>query len=114
MDRIGKKPIGAAGRRSERRVTKAVGGRATPASGALTGAKGDATVGNFRLELKSTTTATMRLEWAWLEKIGAEAAAMSQTPSVIVSFVTAEGKPRAVTNAEWVLLPRWAVDELFK
>ena len=49
-------------------------------SGAMRGAKSDATLKAFRLEMKSTTTQTMPLEMAWLVKIAQEALDHGQTP----------------------------------
>lgn len=47
--------IGKPGRKSEQRLTRELGGRGRPASGAMEGAKGDIDLGPILLEAKSTT-----------------------------------------------------------
>lgn len=80
----------------------------------MNGAKSDAsmTEENFRLEMKSTTNDTMRLEMAWLVKIAREALPYGQQPALVVSFVDAEGKPRMKTYGEWVMIPKAVFEEL--
>lgn len=100
---------------SEKRLSKALGARLTPASGAIKGAKGDMKLAGtlpVLLEAKSTTAATMKLEHSWLVKINHEAQASGSIPALAVSFVTPEGL--AKKNAEWVLLPLHIFKELIE
>lgn len=95
--------IGNAGRASEKRLSKALGGRARPASGAMVGAKGDIALGNTLMESKSTTSASMSLKLDWLVKIGNEARAEGKSPALSVSFTNGAGNPWR--DGEWVLIP---------
>ena len=78
----------------------------------MRGAKSDASLPSFRLEMKSTVTQAMLLEMAWLVKIAHEALDHGQTPAVVVSFVDAAGMHRMKHYAEWVVLPLAAFQEL--
>lgn len=114
LDRIaagGKNPHG---KKSEKRLTKAMGARTHPNSGSMRGAKSDASLpgARVRVEMKSTTTQTMSLDLAWLVKIAQEALSHGQTPAVTLSFVDPSGKPRMRTYSEWVCLPLAAFQEL--
>jgi len=99
--------IGKSGRKSEDRLSKTLGGRSRPASGAMDGAKGDIGVGQFLIEAKSTTSLSMSLKLDWLVKIAQEARAEHKEPALTVSFVRPDGMP--VKDGEWVLVPmaRW-------
>ena len=107
---------GLRGRVSETRVAKAIGARLQPASGALAGAKSDSKLSQngrkFRVESKSTINLTMPLDLSWLTKITSESLSDSSIPTVTISFVTSDGKPRSARNSEWVLMPMWAFQEL--
>lgn len=112
LDRLaagGKNPHG---KKSEKRVAKQMGARLHANSGATRGAKSDASLRNFRLEMKSTTTQTIALEMAWLVKIAHEALDHGQTPAVTLAFVDAAGNPRMKHYAEWVAMPMAAFREL--
>lgn len=106
--------IGEAGRKSERAIAKAVGGRLTPGSGNQRGAKGDARVPRPRLdalmESKSTVNATLPLERHWLRKIAGEALAVGKTPILSITFTDASGKPRP--GETWIAMPLSAFQEL--
>jgi hypothetical protein len=115
LDRIAKRNIGDAGRKSEKRTLKSMGAKAQPASGAMAGAKSDGILKRgeqFRLELKSTTAQAVKLECEWLEKISQEALHHRQIPALVLSFVDGEGKPVMKRNAEWVAIPRHVFEEL--
>lgn len=112
LDRLaaaGKNPHG---KKSERKVARKMGARLHANSGATRGAKSDASLKSFRLEMKSTLTQAMVLEMAWLVKITQEALDHGQTPAVTLSFVDAHGKPRMKHYAEWVVIPMAAFLEL--
>lgn len=104
------------GSRSEKRVARKLGARLQPASGALPGAKSDARLKGaaftFRIENKSTVNLTLPLDLGWLTKISQESMADQSIPTLIFSFVTAEGHARSDINSEWVAIPLWAFEEL--
>lgn len=100
------------GRKSEKRIAKDIGARLHPASGAKRGSKSDASLKNFRLEMKSTVQKTLKLELGWLVKISQEAVSHRQVPGLVFSFVDAEGKPVMKSNAQWVAMPLASFEEL--
>lgn len=114
LDRVAARTTTAHGRTSEKRVAKKLGARLHPNSGASRGAKSDASLEeeDFRLEMKSTTAITIRIEQGWLAKIAKEALAHGQRPGVVVSFVDGAGKPAMKHYAEWVLMPMDVFREL--
>ncbi|MBY0560036.1 hypothetical protein [Hyphomicrobium sp.] len=95
--------IGAAGRKSEKKLAKRLGGRARPASGAMVGAKGDIDLKTILLEAKSTTNSQIALKLGWLMKIAHEARCEGKDPALSVSFVHDDGEP--VRDGQWVLVP---------
>lgn len=101
------------GRLSEKRLSKKLGARQTPASGAMIGAKGDMQKqGKLRWlgESKSTVNGSLKLEHHWLTKITKEAMDSSSLPYLTVSFVTAKGLP--LPDGEWALVPMWVLKGL--
>lgn len=116
LNRMAKQGTTGHGNVSEKRVAVKLGARLQPASGAMASAKSDAKmVANeqrYRIECKSTTADTMRLDLGWLTKITSESMTDGSTPVVTVSFVDPSGKPRTQMNAEWVLIPMYAFKEL--
>jgi hypothetical protein len=112
LDRIAQRGTSGHGRASENRVAKALGARLQPNSGAVPGFKSDATMGNFRLEMKSTVNKCLDFDMAWLAKITKEAETKNQVPAVVFSFVTPEGEPRQKKNSEWIAMPLWKFKEL--
>jgi hypothetical protein len=103
-------PIGKAGRKSEVRLTKTMGGRGRPASGAMEGAKGDIDLGPILLEAKSTVQASIVLKHDWLIKISNEARAEGKMPALAVSFVKPDGMPQM--DGDYVLIPMWKFKEI--
>lgn len=103
------------GRLSERRVARVLGARQTPASGALCGAKGDATLEckdyRFRIESKATANKSLGVKYEWLEKITKEALETNRLPALTVSFVTPGGVE--CSNGDWVMIPRYLFQEVF-
>ena len=95
--------IGKAGRASEKKLIKDLGGRGRPASGALQGAKGDIDLDTVLMEAKSTTGDSLGLKFEWLNKIAKEARAEGKTPALAVSFVRNDGTP--YVDGEWVAVP---------
>jgi Holliday junction resolvase len=108
--------IGESGRSSEKKIAKSMGARLTPASGAMHGAKSDMVKTTakmkLRIESKSTINASMGVKLDWLTKITKEALDTSCTPIMTITYVTGAGEP--VPNGEWVMMPRWAFDELME
>jgi len=103
-------PIGHTGRLSEKRLGKTLGGRMTPASGAMLGAKGDIDLGSVLLEAKSTISDSLSLKFDWLAKISDEARRFGKTPALAISFVSGRGV--AFPDGEWVMLPRDVFQEI--
>jgi Holliday junction resolvase len=103
--------IGKAGRASEKRLIKQLGGRGRPASGAMVGAKGDIDLGTVLLEAKSTTSASISVKHDWLAKIAHEARSEGKTPALSISFVGVGGGP-AFHDGEWVMIPRYKFEEM--
>ena len=106
------KRTGETGMRSEKRVAQSLGARLHAGSGASNNCKSDATLGDFRMEMKSTQAETMRLEMGWLSKISGEAGRHGQKPALVISFTNADGKPVMKHNAEWVCIPKHIFEEL--
>lgn len=104
------RPVGAAGTAAEKRLAKRVGGRQTPASGAMVGAKGDVMLSSMLVEAKSSTRDSLGLKLDWLAKIAGEARNAGKTPALAVTFVTGDGRPRP--NGAWVMLPESVFLEL--
>lgn len=104
------------GTTSERRLSKKMGSKLQPASGALTAFKSDAVLKefgwSFRIESKATINLSMPIDLGWLTKITNESLSSSAIPTLTISFVDSLGKPRSARNAEWVLMPLWAFEEL--
>ena len=111
MKRKQQHKIGRSGRRSEARLTKDLGGRARPASGAMPGAKGDIDLGGVLMEAKSTTQESMGVKLAWLLKIAREARAEGKTPALALSFVNEEGS--ALLDGDWAIVPMYKFKEMF-
>lgn len=102
--------IGGAGRKSEDRLARRLGMRQTPASGAMDGAKGDMRQRDWLLEAKSTTSATMKLDYAWLCKVSGEAAMIGKHPALAVTFTDQTG--RELRDGKWVLISEDVFKEL--
>ena len=109
MKRKQQHKIGRSGRKSEKRLTKDLDGRARPASGAMAGAKGDIDLGPFLLEAKSTTQASMSVKFDWLLKIAREARAEGKSAALAISFVNDEGQ--ALLDGEWVVVSKQKFQE---
>lgn len=104
LKRRNRNKIGKSGRSSEQKLTKKLGGRQTPGSGNQVGAKGDAKVGQFLIEMKSTVNDSFTLKREVLAKIAGEAMQQNKYPALTVSFVQGNGQPRS-GDSEWVLVP---------
>ena len=112
LNRLASAGTNAHGKKSERKVAKQIGARLHPNSGAMRGAKSDASKGEFRLEMKSTVNQTIALDIGWLVKIAQEALDHGQQPAIVVSFVDAQGVSRLKQYADWVVMPMATFREL--
>lgn len=112
LDRVAAAGTNAHGKKSEKRLAKQIGAKLHPNSGSTPGAKSDASLQSYRMEMKSTVTQVMVVEMAWLVKIAKEALDHGQTPVVTLAFVDAHGRPRMQHYAEWVAIPLVTFQEL--
>jgi len=112
LDRLAAAGKNAHGKKSEKKTAKEMGAKLHPNSGALRGAKSDASKENYRMEMKSTVTQAMLLEMGWLVKIAHEALEQGQTPIVVISFVDNQGVPRMRQYSQWVVMPLVTFAEL--
>lgn len=103
LRRKGREAKGAAGRASEKRLARDVGGRQTPASGAVEGAKGDIALPDVLMEAKSTVKGAMSIKFDWLSKITGEARSQGKIPALAVSFTTPTGA--RLVGGDWVMVP---------
>lgn len=103
--RLASRTKGSHGVVSEKKVAKSLGGRLTPASGSMHGAKGDVRVADFLLEAKSTSDQTMRVELHWLQKISHEALSIGKTPALSIRFVNPDGTPKK--GGSFVAIPEF-------
>jgi hypothetical protein len=102
------KPIGAGGRAAERKFARRVGGKQTPGSGGPRD-KGDVRKGDWLIECKSTTAASIRVQLSDLAKISHEALMSNgRSPALTVQFVDLAGNP--VRCGSWVMVP----EDVFK
>lgn len=99
------------GRLYEARAALTMGGTLRPNSGAMASAKGDMTINNWLLELKTTTDNSLSVKLGWLVKITEESVAMGKYPALLFSFVGTNGKPRNA-ETEWVCIPKQKFMEL--
>lgn len=104
--------IGKAGRNSEKKLAKQLGGKVRPASGAMEGAKGDIDLGDFLMEAKSTIQMSMAVKFGWLAKIAHEARAVGKKPALAISFTHDDGE--AVRDGQWVMVPLSVWEEHLK
>jgi hypothetical protein len=100
------------GTKAERRLSKRLDARLTPASGALQGAKGDMVRGEWRIESKSTVKDSYRLTLETLCKASDEATEQGEVPAVAVQFVTRDGRLRR--SGGWVVVPEYVFRELIE
>lgn len=73
--------------RRERKLSKRMGARITPNSGARWHSKGDMSDGDNLIEVKSTKSDSMVVHKVWLEKIRQEAIKTNKNPIFIMDFV---------------------------
>lgn len=88
-------------KKQERRVAQKSSGRCTPASGALTCAKGDVSAGVNLFECKTTAKRSLRVDQAWLAKIAREARVAHKEAGLVISF---SGMVSDV-DQDWIMIP---------
>lgn len=110
LDREARAGIGGTGRKAERKTAKRLGGRLTPASGALDSQKGDFATKDWLCENKSTVNASLGVKLAWLEKITREALPNGKTPALSIQFTDGDGAP--LKSGSWVCIPEHVFKEL--
>lgn len=100
-------------RKQERVVAKRMGGRTTPASGALPMRKGDVeilqTLGrNFRLDVKTTSKKQYTIKTSQLLKLENDAF-VGEIPGLLIVFAEA-GLPKYIES--WAVIPEARLQEL--
>lgn len=103
VNRIAGRNIGHNGRVSERKTAKRMGGVLTPASGAMSGAKGDIKKGKFLIEAKATKNDSMSVKKEWLCKIYQEALEQGKEPALSIVFTDEAGN--SGRRDRWVAIP---------
>jgi hypothetical protein len=98
------------GQKAEKRLSKRIKAKLTPASGALEGAKGDMEKRNFLIESKATKHASISVTLEWLDKIAIEARDRGKDPALVIQFVDAAGNPWR--GSSWVLIPERVFAEI--
>lgn len=102
MDRVARRNVGHNGREAEKSLSKRIGGKLTPASGAMVGAKGDMSKGEFLIEAKATQNDSMSLKKSWCHKIYQEALEKTKRPAIAIAFTNDSG--RSEKRDRWVML----------
>ncbi len=108
--RLKDKGIGQAGRASEKNIAHHLKAKLKPASGSMTGAKGDMELPEFLLEAKSTVKDSIYIKREWLKKIGQESLGVNKYPAVSITFTTEDGTPRH--RGSWVMITQDMFREL--
>ena len=102
MPALGKdESVKAKANRTERDQAKKLGGRVHPASGALSGFKGDFSVGDFLFDSKETAGTQLMLHVKEITKICREANEAGKCPALSLKIAK---MPSTVPN-EWVAVP---------
>lgn len=86
---------------TEKDQAEKLGGRRTPNSGAMDGAKGDYVVGEFLFDSKETATATLKLSTKDFTKVSREAHQAGKTPAISIKLSVLPG----TVPHEWVAIP---------
>lgn len=95
---------GRAGKLHEPSLARRLNATLTPASGAMSGAKGDMHLNqsDFLLEGKTTTSASFVLKQEYLLKISKEATAVGKRAALSVCFVNSQGESKSTDR--WVMV----------
>jgi hypothetical protein len=106
------------GRQSEKRLSKRLGAKLIPGSGALKSVKSDMVLssrfpmGTIRLEAKATANESFSVKLDTLRKITQEAEQNEQFPAFAFAFTTLHGVP--VSQGSWVAVPEHVFVELLR
>lgn len=104
------KDTGRAGRAAETSLASRLSGEQRPGSGALAGAKGDVTVGDFLVENKTSMSASFSVRQEHLHKIYQESLETGKNPALAFQFVDHLGKSER--RDRWVCMPEALFKEL--
>jgi len=108
VDRWGKPPHE---KQQNRRLDRSLGGEPTPASGRLSGYKGDRELdGMFKIEEKATRAQSIAVRRKVLEKIYKEAKQQDKEAALAFSFL--EGKSPA--PSDWIAVPVELFREMYQ
>lgn len=102
---------GIAGRKAETSLAKRIGGDLKPGSGALDGAKGDMTLGDFLIENKSSHGGdSFSIKKSVLHKIYQEGLEQTKSPALAFQFVNSQGQSEK--RDRWVMVPEAVFQEM--
>lgn len=112
LKRAQTKDKGIPGRKAESSIIKRLGAAGRPGSGAMDGAKGDMTKGEFLIENKSSSrdARSFTVQQAHLHKIYQEALELTRKPALAFQFVNAHGQSEK--RDRWVCIPESVWQEL--
>jgi len=96
------------GQRSEKRVIRKMGARATIASGSTSRQKGDGRTEKHYIEAKATKHESYSVKLALLRETEKQALAVNRVPMLTISFVDESGQ--AKRSGDWVMVPLWSLD----
>jgi len=94
---------------SEKELAKKLGGKRQPASGAITGHKGDVKTSELLIDLKETDSKSIIVKLGDLHKIMNEANGEGKDPALVLRFNKAK-----VIDKEWIVLPLEVYEEMKK
>jgi hypothetical protein len=95
---------------SEKKVSKRLGGKLNPGSGAVGGIKGDIKFEKILMESKATIKDSIAIKLEWLAKISREATDSSRSPALSITYVDQDGEPRKF--GKWVMIPEFLFKEI--
>lgn len=101
--------IGSAGRASETRLSKKLGGKQVAGSGNQPLSLGDIRLGPILIEAKSTQKASLSIKHETAVRICKEARGKGKTPALALSFTDEDG--HAKLHGDWLAFPAHVVKE---
>lgn len=102
LRRIRREGNGRSGVKAEKKTAKRMGAKLTHFSGALPNSRGDMTLDDFLIELKTTTGNSLGVKLDWLLKINQEAIQSGKSPALHIQFVDGGGNPKQCGS--WVAI----------
>jgi hypothetical protein len=95
-------------KRQEREVAQALGGKCTPASGALD-VKGDVRITSIaRVECKTTANKSFSVTREIIQKIEDAAIGSGEVPALVVEFISSNGAPESSV----AVVPMWVLQSI--